>query len=181
MRCKFSIPGPAVLPADEFARWSIDPRNGWYEGAQPRTGREGNWISTWRGAGPPSLRRRSGGRRSRARLDSGPRLCTRSHPVARAGAGQSRSTRAGRRRRGARSRRWIRCSWRFASAHSSSILGTASCRRSPIAHVEQMLARVRREIECIASSPLLVRPDRATPSWRAERSHVNLSGSKHSM
>ena len=104
--------------------------------------REGNRFSARRRHRARALHRGRAGRCGRPRLDDRPRFCPRAHPDPPPGAGQPRSDRAARRRTGARPQRGR---YRRSIRGGPFIfnLGHGILPDTPIAHVEQMLKRIR--------------------------------------
>ena len=131
MSCRSSIPGPGGLPRRDFERWCVQPTRQIVAELRAKVPeRQGDRLSARRRRENPALCRRDRGR-TRSSLETGiDRDFARArNPVARAGAGQSRS----RRRCSPAARRSIAkstpCSRRSPPARSSSISATAFCRR----------------------------------------------------
>ena len=134
-----------ILPADEFDRWVTGPIARIVAGVRRRHP-GARIIGFPRGAGTlyEAFAARRGGRRGRTRLDGRPGVGAPPHPGAQAGAGQSRSARccSPAARRSTAAIEAILPS--FADGPLIFNLGHGILPQTPIAHVERMIARVRR-------------------------------------
>ena len=132
-----------VLPPEEFERWCIAPTRR-IVAECARAMPDAKIIGFPRGAGS-NLKRYVediDDRCRRSRLDGRSRFCARRDSAPAPGAGQSRSAGVARRRRGARSRRRAILA-ALVGGPLIFNLGHGILPDTPIAHVEQMLKRVR--------------------------------------
>ena len=142
--CRFSTLGLARCRRDDFERWCVQPTKQLdRQAAREKSRRQGDRLSARRRQEYSALcrgdRRRCGQPRQRDR----PRLRARPDPDARAGAGQCRSAGAAAKAAPRSTAKSTTCSTSFGGGPLIFNLGHGILPDTPIAHVEQMLKRVR--------------------------------------